>query len=93
MVISPFCFVVFRQFNFNRWRLPCLSPLPLPYSKLKSTNLESLSIYQISSDNPQKDTFHNLVFDIDKTVAFDILDPTILTKFLSRKGWWMGKNL
>jgi hypothetical protein len=55
-------------------------------SFLKSSRRESILLYELSSDNPQKDNFHNLVFDIDKTVAFDILDPTILIKFLFPKG-------
>jgi hypothetical protein len=40
-----------------------------------------------SSDNPQKDTFHNLIFAIDKIVTFGIVNSTILMKLsLSRKG-------
>jgi len=29
---------------------------------LKSTRREPMSLYQISSDNPQKDNFYNLIF-------------------------------
>jgi hypothetical protein len=34
-----------------------------------------VSLWQISSDNPQKDNFHNPIFDIDKTLAFGTVDP------------------
>ena len=31
--------------------------------------------FSSSSDNPQKDNFHNLIFDIDKTLASGTVDP------------------
>jgi len=52
-----------------------------------------MSLYQISSDNPKKDTFHNLIFAIDKRVTFGIFDSTILIKFLYLKGVVNEKDL
>ena len=43
---------------------------------LKSSRRESISEYQISSDNPQKDNFHNLIFGIDNMVTFSTVNPT-----------------
>jgi hypothetical protein len=39
---------------------------------LNSSRRESRSSYQISSDNPQKDNFHNLIFVLTKD-AFSVL--------------------
>jgi len=33
---------------------------------LRSSKREPMSLYQVSSDNPQEDNFHNPIFDIDK---------------------------
>jgi hypothetical protein len=38
-----------------------------------------MSLYQISSDYPQKDNFHNTIFNIDKFVTFGIVSSTFLT--------------
>jgi hypothetical protein len=35
---------------------------------------------EISSDNPQKDNFHNLIFSIDKMVTSGIVNSTIPTR-------------
>jgi hypothetical protein len=55
-------------------------------SFLKSLSQESISLYQVTSDNPQKDNFNNPIFDIDKMAIFSIFDSTILIKFLYLKG-------
>jgi hypothetical protein len=52
----------------------------------KFSRKKNRSLYQISSDNPQKDNFHNPIFGIDKIVTFGIFDSTILIKILSLKG-------
>jgi hypothetical protein len=43
--------------------------------------------------NLSKDTFHNPIFNIDKTVAFDIVDSTILIKFLFPEGVVDGERI
>jgi hypothetical protein len=54
---------------------------------LKSLSQESISLYQVTSDNPQKDNFHNLTFGIDKRTIFDTFNPTILIKLsFSKRG-------
>ena len=58
-----------------------------------SSSRDSISPYQISNNNPQKDNFHNVVLGIDKMVTFGILDPTVPINFYFPKGWWMEKNL
>jgi hypothetical protein len=61
---------------------------------LKSSSRDSISEYQISSDNPQKDNFHNLIFSIDKRFIFPIIIPTPLIKpSLPKRGWLTEKDL
>jgi len=55
-------------------------------SPLKSSSWESTSLYQISNGNPQKDTFHNFIFAIDKMVTFGIVNSTILMNLSLSKG-------
>ena len=43
------------------------------YSFLNSSMREFGTSYQISSDNLQKNNFHNPIWDIDKIVALSIL--------------------
>ena len=38
-----------------------------------------MSIYQISSDNHQKDNFHNYIFDIDTHYYYDILTMNFIS--------------
>ena len=45
---------------------------------LKSTNRDFITEYQISSDNPQKDNFHNPILNIDKMVISGIVNSKIL---------------
>ena len=53
---------------------------------LNSSSRGFTFVYQISSDNPQKDNFHNLILGIDKMLTFGMIDSTILKGFLFPKG-------
>jgi hypothetical protein len=53
---------------------------------LKSSRPEPISEYQISSDNPQKDNFHKLIYDIDKRYIRCIVDSIIRTRPSLSKG-------
>ena len=51
-----------------------------------------LSLYQLSSDNPQKDNFHKSILGIDKIVSFCIFNSTMLIGFFFlRKGEGGGR--
>ena len=39
---------------------------------LKSSRRESRSLYEITTDNPQKDNFRKVILGIDKKCIFDI---------------------
>jgi hypothetical protein len=54
----------------------------LAYFFLKSSRWEPISLYHITSDNPQKDNFRNLILGIDKMVIFGTVNSIILIKFL-----------
>jgi len=47
--------------------------LSLEDNFLKSSRRVSSSLHQISSDNPQKDTFHNLTFLLTRDIFCDCL--------------------
>jgi hypothetical protein len=59
----------------------------------QSSSRESVLSYQITIDNPQKDNFHNPIFDVDKILPFCIFDSTIQISFLFPKGLLMEKDL
>jgi len=67
----------------------CLFCLFLP----EIAKASSHPLYQISSDNPQKDNFHKLIFDIDKIAVFGIINSTRLIALSLSKGWSMEKDL
>lgn len=53
---------------------------------LKSSRRELMSLYQISSDNPQKDNFNNHILGIDKMVISGIVNPTIVINSVFPEG-------
>ena len=55
-------------------------------SFLKSSSRDSISEYEISSGNPQKDHFHNLIFGIDNVSSFGIVNLASLINFLIPNG-------
>ena len=67
-----------------------------PHSSfLKSLSRDSISEYQVLSNNPQKDNFHNPIFCyvIDNMVNFRIINSTVLTNLsLSKRGGGWGKT-
>ena len=72
--------------------LQSLSSLVLSF--LKSSRRESISEYDISTDNLQKNNFHSTVFEIDKIAIFSIFDSTILINFLfPKEGDDMGRSM
>jgi hypothetical protein len=91
MVGSSFLFGIFDQHHIiqtkNKRESRNRTNFHSPLCRLVGMN--------VSSDNPQKDNFHNVIFRIDKMVRFGIVNLTILTgPSLSRKrGWWMEKDL